>query len=1111
MANYYNSKATVDKSTLKNCQLLLENLPYGFAYHQVILDSTGASVDSVLLEVNAAFETLTGLGREYILGKRVTEVFPGIEKSDFDWMDICDRVALQGETIRVEHFCRALSRFYEITAYSDQPGYFATIIRDVTEEKVSHEFLKQERTQLFSILDNIEEIVYVSDPYTYEVLYANQWTQKMFGKSLVRGLCYQELQKFSSPCPFCTNSIILQNKGEPYSWEYYNPVLRQHFLVTDRIIRWPDDRDVRLEIAIDITTQKEAQINLQKSEKKWRTTLHSLGEGMISTDTEGRVVYMNPVAEALTGWVLEESRGKMLEEVFYVVNARTRERIPDPVGQVLESGMLGKLTGDILLISKDETEHWIAASASPLCDSQGNLQGVVMTFQDITREHQLKQELERREKRYQTILYSVQDIIFALDKTQRYTGIYGQGLKRYHLTPEDFLDKYVWDVFGKENYQVYQEASKKALRGESVVYEGWFKLNGERRYFQTSLSPVKSEEGSIEEIIGTVHDITDLKQAEEWQQKLLDSIPYPASLINRERRILAQNKATESVAGSKVGDTCWFSFHGIDTLSESQKLEFKKSGIIPPGARCLYCKADEALRRQETIVEEIELKGIILETGWVPLDSDIYLHYSIDITKYKEVEQELRKERDLAQKYLDTADIIFLILNPQAEVTLLNRKGVEVLGYTKEELMGKNWIDTCIPARIQEKMKSIFSRLIRGEGKEEKYVENPIITRSGEERLIAWHNALLQDEKGNIIAVLSAGIDITENRKIEEELRHLNFHDRLTSLYNRNFLETEIKRLDATAQLPVSVLMVDVNGLKLVNDTYGHRSGDELLRAAAEVLRASCRKQDIVARFGGDEFVILLPETSWKEAQVVYQRIREKAEKVLVGEVPLSLALGFATKEKKEESLIDALRKAEDEMYKQKLAETKSSRSAIINALLKTLETKSYETRLHTQRMQKVGLAIAETLQLPDTEINRLKLAIMLHDIGKISLPEEILKKSGLLLPEEWELMKKHPEFGYRIVRATPEFAHVAEEVWSHHEWWDGSGYPRRLKKEEIPLLARIIALADAYEVMRYGRPYNKARSLEEIIAELRRNAGTQFDPKLVEIFTLLIQTVCDF
>jgi len=192
-------------------------------------------------------------------------------------------------------------------------------------------------------------------------------------------------------------------------------------------------------------------------------------------------------------------------------------------------------------------------------------------------------------------------------------------------------------------------------------------------------------------------------------------------------------------------------------------------------------------------------------------------------------------------------------------------------------------------------------------------------------------------------------------------------------------------------------------------------------------------------------------------------------------------------------------------MYQQKLVESRSSHSAIIKTLLKTLEAKSEETWRHIQHMQKLGLALAEKLRLPDSEISRLQLAIMLHDIGKIMLPEEILKKPTLLLPEEWEQMKRHPEFGYRIVRATPEFAYIAEEVWARHECWDGTGYPRELKRKEIPLLARIIVIADAYEVMYYGRIYKKAMRLEEIMTEFKRNAGSQFDPEFTEIVLKLL------
>ncbi len=310
-----------------------------------------------------------------------------------------------------------------------------------------------------------------------------------------------------------------------------------------------------------------------------------------------------------------------------------------------------------------------------------------------------------------------------------------------------------------------------------------------------------------------------------------------------------------------------------------------------------------------------------------------------------------------------------------------------------------------------------------------------------------------------------------------------------------------MQRLDTERQLPISVLMVDLNGLKLVNDTYGHSKGDEMLKNVAGGLKNSCRKEDFIARWGGDEFVILLPQTTAKKAEIISKRIKSNCQGVYAGEVPISLASGVAVKDNADTNLAEVLKKAEDNMYKQKLAESKSTRSAVLNALLKTLEAKSYETEEHTLRMQKIAMEIGEKLQLTDSELSRLRLLITLHDIGKINISEEILTKEGELTAEEWEIMKKHPETGYRIARATEDFTHVADDILAHHEHWDGTGYPQGLKGDNIPLLARIVAVADAYDIMTSGRPYQKTLTQPEIAAELKRCAGIQFDPELVEIF----------
>jgi putative nucleotidyltransferase with HDIG domain len=193
-------------------------------------------------------------------------------------------------------------------------------------------------------------------------------------------------------------------------------------------------------------------------------------------------------------------------------------------------------------------------------------------------------------------------------------------------------------------------------------------------------------------------------------------------------------------------------------------------------------------------------------------------------------------------------------------------------------------------------------------------------------------------------------------------------------------------------------------------------------------------------------------------------------------------------------------------MYENKLSESRSSKSNIVQGLINVLDTKSSETKEHALRMTKLAFDFGEKLGLTESDQNRLSLLATLHDIGKINISESILNKADKLTDQEWEIMKKHTEQGYKIASSSEEFASVAEEIFSHHENWDGSGYPRQLKKKEIPYLARIISLIDAYDVMTYERPYSKAMSKEEAIKEIKKCSGTQFDPELAAKFIEMLQ-----
>lgn len=360
-------------------------------------------------------------------------------------------------------------------------------------------------------------------------------------------------------------------------------------------------------------------------------------------------------------------------------------------------------------------------------------------------------------------------------------------------------------------------------------------------------------------------------------------------------------------------------------------------------------------------------------------------------------------------------------------------------------------------------------------------------------------------ESGIVIGAVATLKDITRRKATEEKIQYIGTHDNLTGLYNRYWYDKEVEKLDGIDHLPLSIIMADLNGLKLLNDTYGHAIGDEFLKSAAELLKSTSRKKDLVTRWGGDEFVILLPQTSYDDAKLIANRIIEESSLLQFKGVPVSMALGVASKDNEDEDIFDIMKLAEDKMYRQKLTESRSAKSAILNALNKAMQIKSFETEAHAENMQKIAQRLGMRLGLSVDEMSRLDLVVKLHDIGKINIPAEILGKKGALTPDEWVTMKKHTEIGYRIAAATEEFVHVAKDILSHHEKWDGTGYPQNLRGEEIPYIARIVNVVDSYEVMLNGRPYKNPMSEKEIIAEFKRNSGIQFDPAIVDVFLELI------
>lgn len=343
-----------------------------------------------------------------------------------------------------------------------------------------------------------------------------------------------------------------------------------------------------------------------------------------------------------------------------------------------------------------------------------------------------------------------------------------------------------------------------------------------------------------------------------------------------------------------------------------------------------------------------------------------------------------------------------------------------------------------------------------------------------------------------------------QQKNYQEKIIYLSCHDSLTGLYNRRFMEEKIKELDRVKNLPLTAIMADINGLKLVNDVFGHNHGDKLLRKAANLIKNSFPGEGFAGRWGGDEFLILLPKTGAKKAEEIIRIINKSFSKNKTEDY-FSLSLGYAVKENREGSFRQMAREAEEAMYRRKLLEGRSNRSAVVKSLLAALAERSMETEAHAERLRCLCLAVGKKLKLSSKEMADLSLLAVLHDIGKVAIKESILKKPGPLTEEEWQEMKKHPEVGCRIAQNIWELTAIAEYILFHHERWDGRGYPRGLKGEEIPMLCRILAVADAFDAMTSDRTYRRALGKEEALQEIIKNSGTQFAPDIVEIFLQIV------
>jgi PAS domain S-box-containing protein/putative nucleotidyltransferase with HDIG domain len=546
------------------------------------------------------------------------------------------------------------------------------------------------------------------------------------------------------------------------------------------------------------------------------------------------------------------------------------------------------------------------------------------------------------------------------------------------------------------------------------------------------------------------------------------------------------------------------------------------SGKLRTGTAC------SSHRDGRTIPTEVSLSVIELE------GRTVVLAIIRDVSERRQAEELLRREKERAQTYLDIAGVILVVIGADERVSLINRKGAAILGTPEEQIVGANWFDGFVPAPRREEVRAAFRRLMAGEVEPLASYENPILSRDGSQRLVAWNNALIRDAEGRITATLSSGEDITERAQAEAQARtrleHLAaLHEIDLAISSSLDLRVTLARLVDQVREQFRVDAADVLLLDPHTQTLEYAAGrgfrthgiersrlrmGEGIAGVAALERRSINLPDLLAPHSGFVRGALLEGEGFVSLHVVPLVAKGNVQGVLeaLHRGPLSLddeQRGFLEALASQAAiaidnarLFDALQRSHVSLM--------LAYDATLGGWARALDLRDQVTERHTERVTEMTVRLARELGMSEEQIVHVRRGALLHDIGKIGVPDSILNKPGPLTPEEWVIMRSHPRAAFEMLYPIAFLRPALDIPYCHHERWDGTGYPRGLKGEQIPLAARIFALADVWDAIHASdRPYRRSLPKPEACERIRSLAGTHLDPKVVEAFERVSGDFC--
>jgi len=848
-----------------------------------------------------------------------------------------------------------------------------------------------------------------------------------------------------------------------------------------------------------------AEQSLHKSEAEKNLLLNAMDQHVIYRDLDGRIRWANEAAARFAGIGRDDLPGRWCFELRQGTGQRCS-------GCPSEEALRTRTSADAV-VSGAEGSQW-RIRIHPLLDGSGEVLGLMEIADDVTEERRAADRLRESEERYRRLAESAHAVLWEYDiASDCWSYVAPQVQDILGWETRDWTNYAFWEqhIHPDDREWAREYCAHCTAKGEDHTFEYRFQRRDGTYAWLRDVVRVEMDDCKPAKLRGFMIDISDRKEAElalqdseEYLRTTLNSIGDGVIATDASMGIVHMNPRAEALTGWRADEAQGLPVDQIFRIVDTQT----KHRAVNPVQQALCAGQAVQLAHETSLVTKTGDMRHVADTAAPIRHADGTVTGAVlvfsDVSEQHEAAKRLRESEERFRLLAENAqDLIFrLRLRPRRCFEYVSPSAVTLTGYGPDAFYQNPdlMLDICHPGD-RHKMEAVWS----GDLPADKSITMRWTTRNGaviwvEQRTSAFY------KDGRLQSIDSVCRDVTHRKETEERLRYLSFHDSLTGLYNRAFFEEEIRRMDKKGLYPIGVVMLDVNGLKMVNDVFGHQSGDALLCTVSERLQQSVRQEDVVARWGGDELVVLMPETDRQETETAAKRIYHDCQETSSRPIPVSVAVGYGVKEEGEQETYSVLKEAEDMMYKRKLTESASTRSSIVRTLLQTLGSKSHETEEHAWRLQRTALALGSALGLSADELDRLSVLVALHDIGKITVPKDVLLKKGPLSDAEWEMVRRHPETGYRIAAATDEFAYVAGDVLAHHERWDGKGYPNGLAGKEIPLLARITAIVDAYDAMISERAYSRAMTHDEAVAELRSCAGTQFDPHLTDVFVAVLQ-----